>query len=137
MPSPFPGMDPYLENPLHWRGVHHEIISGCAASLNARLPEGYFARIDARVYIVEPPQSFFPDVSVLRRVDPMQGVSGAVATMVPSTSPIIVTAFPEEITESFIEIRRAGDDGGLVTVIEALTPANKDSGGAGSQSYRC
>jgi len=26
MPSPFPGMDPYLENPIHWRGVHTTLI---------------------------------------------------------------------------------------------------------------
>ena len=25
MPSPFPGMDPYLESPLRWRDVHHSL----------------------------------------------------------------------------------------------------------------
>ena len=28
MPSPFPGMDPYLEDPHGWPDVHHEVISG-------------------------------------------------------------------------------------------------------------
>jgi hypothetical protein len=26
MPSPFPGMDPYLENPEFWPGVHNRLI---------------------------------------------------------------------------------------------------------------
>ena len=25
MPSPFRGMDPYLESPAHWRDFHHPI----------------------------------------------------------------------------------------------------------------
>ena len=28
MPSPFPGMDPYLENPGLWPVVHHRLIKG-------------------------------------------------------------------------------------------------------------
>jgi hypothetical protein len=27
MPSPFPGMDPYLEAPELWPDVHHRLIS--------------------------------------------------------------------------------------------------------------
>ncbi|HBE21084.1 MAG TPA: hypothetical protein DDW51_26675, partial [Cyanobacteria bacterium UBA11367] len=27
MPSPFPGMNPYLENPLFWSEVHHRFIT--------------------------------------------------------------------------------------------------------------
>ena len=45
MPSPFPGMDPYLEDPAHWRGVHAVLIVGCYEALNATLPEGFVARI--------------------------------------------------------------------------------------------
>ncbi|NET90752.1 MAG: DUF4058 family protein, partial [Kamptonema sp. SIO1D9] len=26
MPSPFPGMNPYLESPLFWSGFHHWLI---------------------------------------------------------------------------------------------------------------
>lgn len=38
MPSPFPGMDPYLEDSIIWRGVHHELISLIAETLNTLLP---------------------------------------------------------------------------------------------------
>ncbi|MCK4452049.1 MAG: DUF4058 family protein [Anaerolineae bacterium] len=27
MPSPFPGMDPYLEYPVRWPDVHHSLIT--------------------------------------------------------------------------------------------------------------
>ena len=45
MPSPFPGMDPYLEDPAHWRGVHAALIVACYETLNALLPDGFIARI--------------------------------------------------------------------------------------------
>ncbi|MEQ8961940.1 MAG: DUF4058 family protein, partial [Coleofasciculus sp. C2-GNP5-27] len=34
MPSPFPGMNPYLENPELWPEVHHWLITAIAESLN-------------------------------------------------------------------------------------------------------
>ncbi|WP_446387052.1 DUF4058 family protein [Coleofasciculus sp. B1-GNL1-01] len=34
MPSPFPGMNPYLENPEFWSEVHHLLISILAEMLN-------------------------------------------------------------------------------------------------------
>jgi hypothetical protein len=46
MPSPFPGMDPHLENPAHWRGVHAALIVAIYEALNAALPDGFLARIE-------------------------------------------------------------------------------------------
>ena len=43
MPSPFPGMDPYLEDPLIWPSVHHLLISQIGTTLNRSLPPGYDA----------------------------------------------------------------------------------------------
>ncbi|MGA9382516.1 MAG: DUF4058 family protein [Phormidium sp.] len=33
MPSPFPGMNPYLENPQLWSEVHHRLITAIANSI--------------------------------------------------------------------------------------------------------
>src|SRR5271156_96108 len=68
MPSPFPGMDPYLESPVIWPDVHHELISGIRAALNPVLRPQYVARVELRVYISDDDdpgrQALVPDVRV-------------------------------------------------------------------------
>jgi len=51
MPSPFPGMDPYLESPTLWPDVHHGLISHIQKSLNPALRPRDVARVELRVYI--------------------------------------------------------------------------------------
>ena len=46
MPSPFPGMDPYLESWIWW-GFHRSLICALSAQLNAKLPRHYVARLYA------------------------------------------------------------------------------------------
>ena len=38
MPSPFPGMDPYLEEPVLWSTLHQRLITYIADDLNVLLP---------------------------------------------------------------------------------------------------
>jgi len=54
MRSPFPGMDPHLENPGRWAGVHDGLITGIRADLNRKLGPGYVADIGTSVYIIGP-----------------------------------------------------------------------------------
>src|SRR5262245_2211338 len=71
MPSPFPGMDPYLEGHL-WTSVHQELATIIAHQLNPRLRPSYVAFPERRylrgsledVFIV--PAPVVPDVSVRR-----------------------------------------------------------------------
>lgn len=44
MPSPFPGMDPYLEGYV-WPDVHHSLASQIRDQLNPHLRPRYVARI--------------------------------------------------------------------------------------------
>ena len=71
MASPFPGMDPYLENPAHWSDFHVRFINYWCEALMAALPAHYTARIGERVYLVEgPPPSqrrISPDVALERQ----------------------------------------------------------------------
>lgn len=46
MPSPFPGMDPYLENSAIWPDFHLTMNTAMRAELNNVLTERYAARID-------------------------------------------------------------------------------------------
>lgn len=41
-------MDPYLENPAFWGGVHGGLINAIRAQLNAILPEAYVADVEER-----------------------------------------------------------------------------------------
>src|SRR5262245_52393742 len=49
MPSPFPGMDPYLEQ--HWGDIHHRLITYGCDQLRPQLPEDLRARIEERVFV--------------------------------------------------------------------------------------
>ena len=51
MPSPFPGMDPYLEAPALFPDLHDRFVSYLADVLNTGLPAPYFAGIASRVWV--------------------------------------------------------------------------------------
>jgi Protein of unknown function (DUF4058) len=48
MPSPFPGMDPYLEHPDIWPGVHLLLIAALAESLTPQLRPKYAVSVEVR-----------------------------------------------------------------------------------------
>ncbi len=52
MPSPFPGMNPYLEHPSLWAGIHHRLITAIANDLGPKLRPKYIVAIEERVYEV-------------------------------------------------------------------------------------
>ena len=49
MPSPFPGMDPYLER--HWGDVHTRLITYASDQLQRILPRDLRARVEERVVV--------------------------------------------------------------------------------------
>ncbi len=51
MPSPFRGMDPFLERPSLWPDVHNRLIAAASDLLVAQLRPRYFVRIEERVYV--------------------------------------------------------------------------------------
>ena len=50
MPTPFPGMDPYLEHVQFWPDVHHGLISAIRDDLAARLRPRHVARVEIDTY---------------------------------------------------------------------------------------
>lgn len=48
MPSPFPGMDPYLEAPEIWPDLHEALAGEIRRQLNLALPRPYYARLEMR-----------------------------------------------------------------------------------------
>src|SRR5438874_8759234 len=128
MPSPFPGMDPYLEHSSLWSGVHQGLITNARAALNRMLPPQYVADIGERLYVVQPERSIYPDVVVVERPPaPPPGSLGAgqaVGAMA-SDPRWVLTVQPAEIREVFIEILATADESRVITVIEVLSPSNK------------
>lgn len=49
MPSPFPGMDPYLER--RWRDVHTMLIAYARDAIQPQLPEDLVARVEENVHL--------------------------------------------------------------------------------------
>ncbi|MDY7078855.1 MAG: DUF4058 family protein [Chloroflexota bacterium] len=136
MPSPFPGMDPYLEEPARWPDLHHRLITYISNALQKQVRPRYHARIGERIYILQPPRALYPDVLLVRRPVREPAPAGVYAqdTEAAVTAgdeelqlPVVFTLPPVEHREPFIEIvHAAGEE--VVTVIEVLSPANKASG---------
>jgi hypothetical protein len=135
MPSPFPGMDPYLEG-SEWVSVHSELSSEIARQLAPKLRPKYIVRTTRR-FVTEMPDDvailagdIYPDVMVSKVAE--QGESyGSAVTLVPP--PIqIATVIPARVPLVSIEIRDVAQRE-LVTAIEVLSPTNKR--GEGYQEY--
>ena len=138
MPSPFPGMDPYLESPVIWSGVHHRLITYISDALNPILRPRYVANIGERLYIVQPEGSIIPDVYLKgRRVSRMarKAKKKGTAHAVVIDPPLVLTIAGAEIREGFIEIIQLGEHGRVVTTLEVLSPSNKTPGHKGQQLY--
>lgn len=135
MPSPFPGMDPYLEHPALWPSVHQGLITFMWTALNAMLPPRYTASIGERLYVLQPERDIYPDVMVLERPAPPSVRQMTEGTAVAIDPPWVLTIDPVEIREVCIEIFATGAEEQVVTVIEVLSPANKAPGSLGRQLY--
>lgn len=136
MPSPFPGMDPYLEGYL-WPDVHDALANKIRQQLTPRLKPRYVARL--AIYVVEDstPEAeigiMYPDVEVLesgrggiprrQRVirEAMPAPVATQTTPAPLTIPLLR---PVEVRLVSVEIRDVARNE-LVTCIEILSPINK------------
>ncbi|HLJ55982.1 MAG TPA: DUF4058 family protein [Chthonomonadaceae bacterium] len=137
MPSPFPGVDPYLEKRKCWPDFHAALFSEIRAQLNRALPNGYAAFIDERIYVLTPESPFIPDITVSARqtVDPASHGRTAVLER-PTDEPETVGFHPNTQRELYVEVRRfASGQGAVVSTLELLSPPNKHVGGAGRAKY--
>jgi hypothetical protein len=133
MPSPFPGMDPYLESPAHWPDFHSRFINVLSEHISGLLPPNYSAALNEQVLLIEPDETrvaIGPDVAVVRdsSADGTAATGAASGLLSPRTIPNIVRLDPH--VELYIEIRHAPADE-LITVIELLSPSNKSGTGRG------
>ncbi len=130
MPSPFPGMNPFLERPDIWNDFHNSLIPAIRETLTIQIQPRYYVRIEEHLYIHEPTANERyslgrPDLS-LHTNRTMTPASGTVAAVAPVT--VGMPALIEEERLPYLEIHDRQKHE-VVTVIEVLSPANKASSG--------
>jgi len=136
MESPFPGMDPYLEQPSRWPDVHAGLITAMRDQLQTQIVPRYIALITPylayeSINIALARRTIVPDVAIYEHDAPRSPLGGAVI----DAAPLIGIAVMEVPTRyGRIEIRTVGDET-LVTAIELLSPVNKRPGADGADAY--
>ena len=135
MPSPFPGMDPYLEGYL-WPDVHHRLATQISDQLMPLLRPRYVARIEIQVVPDETPEAdigiMYPDVEIVRARQSESALpsdSTATGALTARSQPITPAALSVplldiEVRLATVEIRDTAYNR-LVTSIEILSPVNK------------
>ncbi len=133
MPSPFPGMDPFLESYL-WPDVHATLASNIRQRLVPLLRPKYVVRLEVSVVEDKAPEEeigvMYPDVDILRdwskQSSPVKSSVATAATPATLTVPVLTPVTVKLISVHILD--RAG--GQLVTSIEILSPVNKHEPGA-------
>jgi hypothetical protein len=137
MPSPFPGMDPYLERRHVWPDVHSALIVATRDALAPQVAPAYYVAIEERMYIVALDSAEFigrPDVAIITAPTQAQPAREAeTATAVASVVQTVVLPQFEEVRERYLEIRDVQTHA-VVTAIEMLSPSNK-APGEGREAY--
>jgi len=132
MPSPFPGMDPFLEGSPMWTDFHGDFIYAMREALVPKLRPRYIVLVQVHVAVFQEPNGkigvIVPDIVVIEGESPLPPETelGNVATAV-TASAIARFAFTQKFQQTYLEIRER-ETGKLVTVIELLSPSNKRFG---------
>ena len=139
MPSPFPGMDPYLEQSAFWSSFHSRFMVALADAIEENLAPEYYIEVEARTYLDDPAAGVFigiPDAVMAAKLkadpEPFRPEDRPVAVQVKPQQ--VEVPVPEEVTERYLEIREL-ETGAVITAIELLSPQNKRSG-KGRSTYK-
>jgi hypothetical protein len=142
-------MDPYLEQPRYFHGLHNKLITSIEEQLQPLLPEAYYADSGQRVWLEVTRRSVEPDVKVMReqeaarRSRPEGGVAVAepvVRRAFEASQLVLITledVVEDEHIETFLEIHnQRGNQDRLIAVIEVVSRSNKTPSHPGFEQYR-
>lgn len=127
MPSPFPGMNPFLESPDVWEMFHTHFIVEAHRRLAIAVQPHYEVQTESRLYIHEPSaeeRRYFAraDLSIAGQYHESPS---ATATIAPTSNSISTVMETTKIR--YLTIRGRANSN-IVTVIELLSPTNKRRG---------
>ena len=133
MPSPFPGMDPFIEG-QSWKGFHDIFLGDLRDALNWSLPERYVADVQERVTVVTDAgeRTFVGDLAVHDATEAPHSPAESAAPFGSAATVTLTLPEVEEEEDGLLEIRES-DTGRLVTTVELLSPKNKR--GTGRVTY--
>ena len=130
MPSPFPGMNPYLEQSDVWEDFHHDFMSRAREMLAAEVGPNYMVKVEVRLYVHELPadERYFAGRGDV-------GISITSRTGSPSATGVMAASAPMELSLPNVDVERHSSieirdrrSRRVITVIEVLSPTNKKSG---------
>jgi Protein of unknown function (DUF4058) len=125
MPSPFPGMDPWLEGEETFPDLHLRFVTSLQEQLNTVLPQEYVARIRVREWVDHPQrESYF--------VVPRAGHT--IPSALAGLAVVAERRYEESLEEPYLEILSAKGKR-LVTAVEVISLTNKRAGEQGRKTY--
>src|SRR5437763_876506 len=137
MPSPFPGMDPYLEDPAIWSGVHAAILGAIFERLGPAVRPKYAVRYEERVYVTSEDdpgyRAIVPDLRVIESRGSAPGPQAGSYLTIEEPVPVMQLE-QEEVHERSLHIIDVRDHR-VVSVIELLSPSNEVLHSAGRASF--
>lgn len=137
MPSPFPGMNPYLESPAIWSSFHTRLLVAIADTLAPVLRPRYYIEVETRTYSDQEDSDDtadelligIPNAAVLSRTSQQaqEPLQDGTTTLTQNRPQPITLPMPVTVKERYLEIREIGTEA-VITVIEVLSPKNKKRG---------
>lgn len=130
MPSPFPGMDPYLEDNQIWPGFHQFLATQIARTLNRQIGPNYYANLEVHTVLPEVNignrSPIRPDAGVFEVSQELQTVLAGpmIAVAIPEAPVHRAVPFPDPTKLRTVKLFRT-ETHELVTAIEILSPYNK------------
>jgi hypothetical protein len=129
MPSPFPGMNPFLEQDDAWHDFHERFLPAVADRLGEQVMPDYIVKIDEHVYIHEippEPRRFVGRADLAMGPTHVADEPRAAVGLMEAPVRVQIPALDVERL-AFVEVRdRKSRE--LITVVELLGPSNKRSG---------
>jgi hypothetical protein len=136
MPSPFPGMDPWLEARGLFPDLHTTFIAQLREAINFALPRPYYTALSTRLYVDETRRHIEPDVDVLiPRKRSKRPVPAGGTAILERAEPLVLRVASDPVREWTLEIRQPGSGDRLVTSVEILSLSNKTTGSKGRKKY--
>jgi hypothetical protein len=130
MPSLFPGMNPYLERPSLWPGVHHGLITELARALTSQLRPSYYVASEERIYEQAGDDAVLVGISDNGVVESGKASGQTQMDVAPISAgqPVAVTVpMLETVREGYLEVRQVSNHA-VITTIEVLFSKNKRPG---------